>query len=158
MTPYSSKIFNSLLSAFASSQKRYKQHALLLKQLQTELIDSYYDKTVLNPNWLEWVVTTNNTLHARLQENYTFESIQFAHELLHERLMSYDHQASPSREQPKNRNDQDIYLQREYGFHSLSFKPITRSERSPLCNLSFLSKAASVGPMLPSHATTLSHG
>lgn len=158
MTPYSSRIFNSLLSAFAASQKRHQQHALFLKQLQTELVDFYYDKTVLNPNWLEWIVTTNNTLHVRLQEGYTSASIQFAHELLLEKLMSYDHQAFPTREQPQNRNDREIFLQREYGFHSLPFEQAKRSGISPLRNLSFLSKGNAVGPMLPMHVATLSHG
>jgi len=158
MTPYSSKIFNSLLSAFASSQKRHQQHASLLKQLQTELIDSYYDKTVLNPNWLEWIVTTNNTLLVRLQEGYSSLSVQFAHALLLEKLMSYDHQAFPKREQPQNKKDQEIFLQREYGFHSLPFEHVKRSGISPLHHLSFLSKGNAVGPALPVHVATLSHG
>lgn len=117
MKPNSDLLFQHLLRAFnGESQKRHSQHAPLIKCIEMALIDYHYDERVLYPNWLEWLVATNNALHTLAHQGYSAASIQCVHELLRDRLAHYDR--SVKKAQSENVSEADFMV--EYGFHDYS--------------------------------------
>ncbi len=117
MKPNSDLLLQHLLLAFNDkSQRRHPQHAPLIKCLETALIDYHYNKDVLYPNWLEWLISANNMLHTRAQQRYSVESIQCLHVLLRDRLVTYDKSVKKTQSQ----NAQDVDFMAEYGFYDYS--------------------------------------
>lgn len=117
MKPNSDTLLRQLLQAFNDqTQKRHPQHAPLIKCIEMALIDYHYDERVLYPNWLEWLVSTNNALHTRIHQGYSVESIQYVHELLRDRLAHYD----KSVKKVQNEHVNDVNFMVEYGFHDSS--------------------------------------
>ena len=108
---------HQLLLAFdQKTQQRYPQHASLIKCLVKELLDYHYDKSVLEPNYLEWLITINNALPAYEHQGHSIQSIQFVHELLRKQLANYDKAVKKANGQ----NVQEVDFMAEYGFHNYS--------------------------------------
>ena len=84
-------LFNRLLLTFDyRMQESHPAFAPLIKYLETALVRYYEDKSTIDPNWVEWIVATNNSLPARESKGYSIKSIEFVHQLLRKQLANYD--------------------------------------------------------------------
>lgn len=129
-------LFNRLLLTFDyRMQESHPAFAPLIKYLETALVRYYEDKSTIDPNWVEWIVATNNSLPARESKGYSIKSIEFVHQLLRKQLANYDKTVNGNKAL-YSPYVQDVHFKRVYGFHnySLILKHIHPSQHLGMCH------------------------
>ena len=129
-------LFNRLLLTFDyRMQESHPAFAPLIKYLETALVRYYEDKSTIDPNWVEWIVATNNSLPARESKGYSIKSIEFVHQLLRKQLANYDKTVNGNKAL-YSPYVQDVRFKRVYGFHNypLILKHIHPSQHLGMCH------------------------